>query len=197
MYYYAILDEGFVSSVTSSSTQLTGENYIEITYSQYTDSSLIGMRYDPYTKTFTERVWWSCTTDEVEYSRVQELSLTNKLDLLDSAVNTHSHPAMIQTINKSLTLTLSNGTYSGTLSASEFVDGGTYLLSVNYINSNTLADRTLYAFRYDSSKKLQTTILLVDGKNANDSLLATYSSGTFTFASQYTGTATSATVKVI
>lgn len=145
-----------------------------------------------------------CSSDQIwredDMTRSISMDLTaieSNIAALQSTATSHTHPAMIQAINKSLTLTLSNGTYSGTLSASDFVDGGTYLLSVNYINSNTLADRTLYAFRYDSSKKLQTTILLVDGKNANDSLLATYSNSTFTFASQYTGTATSATVKVI
>lgn len=141
----------------------------------------------------TNSIWWDNDTN---------ICLTNHINELQTSINnkaaiSHDHPAMIQTINSAVTLTNNYGTFSGTVSSDGFVNGGTYLVSVQYVNSGSLADRTLYAFKFNTSTRLQSTILLVDGKNANDSLYAMYEDGVITFSSQYTGTATAATVRIV
>ena len=119
-------------------------------------------------------------------------------DIVDQkAEASHDHPAMIQAIGAETTMTNNYGTFTGTLSSEGFVNGGTYLVSVAYINSNALVDRTLYAVKINTETTMQTSILLVSGHDYNDSLYVMYQNNTLTFSSTFTGSATTATVKIV
>lgn len=194
MYYYAILDDhGVATSKTSSSTQITDIHYITITAAQYNsfDTTIKNKSWNAYTKTFVERIYWSCSSSEVhENSENLGLALSDRITMIREDVDTS-----IKTVNQQFTMTSNYGTFSGTCPI-QLKENAVYLVSINYTNNNALADRTLYVLR-TTSTRLQTTTMLVGGNNGNDSLVVANSNGTFTFSSSYTGTANGATVKII
>lgn len=194
MFYYAILtDNGVATSKETSSTAVTNVHYIEITEEQYNEfeSTLRNKSWDAYTKTFVPRVYWTCNAEDVhENSEVIGLKLKDSLTMIKDEVETCLHLA-----NTEFTLTNNYGTYQGACPVS-LTEGCAYLISINYINNNTLADRTLYILRR-TADRLQPTIMLVGGNNGNDSLLVANTNGTLTFSTQYTGTATTANIRII
>lgn len=147
------------------------------------------------------------STNTIHVGDNTDLILTDKLVQLGEMQETlaatkaqvnHTHNTFIQTLNTSITATASNGTFSVSPNV-EFIDGGTYLLNLQYSTSSGLVDRSTYAFRYDTSKVIQSTTILANCYNGNDNFMASYKNGVLTFATSYTGsgTPTNLTIKVI
>lgn len=134
-----------------------------------------------------------CSTDNIWRETNEDRCLSDDLNAIESNIAT-----CIRYLNTSFTATASNGTFSVSPNV-EFVDGGTYLLNLQYSTSSGLVDRSTYAFRYDTSKVIQSTTILANCYNGNDSLMASYRNDTLTFATSYTGsgTPTNLTIKVI
>lgn len=130
--------------------------------------------------------FWTSSTDDIFRGTDRTKSLSEYMDEYDTC---------IKTVNTQFEITNSNGTLSGTCPV-DLKAGSVYLVSINYVNGNALADRTLYVLR-GSDSILQPTMLLVDGNNGNDSLVVMKRNGSITFASTYTGTATKATVRIV
>lgn len=130
--------------------------------------------------------FWTGSTDDIYRGTDRSKTLTEYLDEYDTC---------IKTVNTQFEITNSNGTLSGTCPVA-LKEGSVYLVSINYLNGNTFADRTLYVLRCKDSV-LQTTMMLVGGNNGNDSLAVMNRDGVITFASTYTGTATRATVRIV
>lgn len=154
-----------------------------------------------------------CSTDNVWRDEDMNRCLSDDLDTIETNITslqsgkankTHSHTnyaataTTIQTINTSVTVTASNGSFSVTPDVA-FIDGGTYLLNLQYSTSSGLVDRSTYAFRFDTSKLIQSTTILANCYNGNDNLMASYRNDTLTFATSYNGTntPTNLTIKVI
>ena len=147
------------------------------------------------------------SSDLIHVGGNTDLILTDNLveigDRLDDLTTnkahvSHTHNTFIQTLNTSIAATASNGSFSVTPNV-EFVDGGTYLLNLQYSTSSGLVDRSTYAFRFDTSKLIQSTTILANCYNGNDNLMASYRNDTLTFATSYNGTSTptNLTIKVI
>lgn len=134
-----------------------------------------------------------CSTDNVWRGTDENRCLTDDLDNIESTLTT-----CIKSLNKTITATASNGTFSVTPTLA-FVTGNVYLLNLQYSTSSGLVDRSTYAFVYDTSKVIQSTTILANCYNGNDNFMATYRNGTLTFATSYTGsgTPTNLTIKVI
>lgn len=130
--------------------------------------------------------FWTSSTDDIYRGNDQTKTLSEYMDEYDTC---------IKTVNQQFTMSNSYGTLTGTC-PTQLKEDAVYLVSVNYVNNNTLADRSLYILR-TSSASLQSTMMLVGSTNGNDSLMVANSDGTFIFSSTYTGTATSATVRII
>lgn len=133
--------------------------------------------------------FWIGSTDDIYRGSDQTKTLSDHLTNMESS---------IKSLDATFTATVSNGSFSVSPTAN-FVDKGVYLISLQYATNSGLVDRSTYAFKYDTSKLIQSTTILANCHNGNDDLMATYRNGTLTFATSYTGngTPTNLTIKVI
>lgn len=150
------------------------------------------------------------STNEIYFNDDTSVLLTTKLNQQSAQINNlvenkaaveHTHPEYeyaVQSKTKSLSLTLSNGTFSIEDVDDRYLENGKYVMSIKYTNGNNLVDQSLYMFKYSSASRLCSTFNLVKCNNSTDTLLATQVGGVVTFAAQYNGTgATGCTITFI
>ena len=150
------------------------------------------------------------STNEIYFNDDTSVVLTTKLNQQSTQINNlvenkaavgHTHPEYeyaVQSKTKSLSLTLSNGTFSIEDVDDRYLENGKYVMSIKYTNGNNLVDQSLYMFKYSSASRLCSTFNLVKCNNSTDTLLATQVNGVVTFTAQYNGTgATSCTITFI
>lgn len=150
------------------------------------------------------------STNEIYFNDDTSVVLTTKLNQQSTQINNlvenkasvnHTHPEYeyaVQSKTKSLSLTLSNGTFSIEDVDDRYLENGKYVMSIKYTNGNNLVDQSLYMFKYSSASRLCSTFNLVKCNNSTDTLLATQVNGVVTFAAQYNGTgATGCTITFI
>ena len=134
-----------------------------------------------------------CSTDQVWREDNMDRALTEDLQSIESTLS-----SCIKSLDTTITATAVNNSFSVSPTIS-FGNGGVYLLSVQYSTSSGLVDRATYAFKYDTSKLIQSVTTITPCYNSSDNFMATYRNGTLTFAASYNGTPapTNITIKVI
>lgn len=120
-----------------------------------------------------------CSSDQIWYKDDMNLSLSAKLDTVETEC--------VHSINQSVKATSSNGSFVVSPSFN-LVDNCAYIVTLQYAKSNALVDRSTYAFRYNASTKLQSTVILTNCSNGNDSLIGRYDNGKLTLMTTYNGT---------
>lgn len=134
-----------------------------------------------------------CSTDNVWRETDEDRCLSDDLNTIESTLS-----SCIKSLDTTITATAVNNSFSVSPTAS-FVNGSVYLLSVQYSTSSGLVDRATYAFKYDTSKLIQSVTTITPCYNSSDNFMATYRNGTLTFAVSYNGTPapTNITIKVV
>ena len=128
-----------------------------------------------------------------------QLLLTDKIDELDARMLAVEENDSLRGLDEPCELVLANGTFSGSFECERLETNKIYMVSIKYTNSNGLVDQSLYTVRYQPGVRLQPTYNVVKCYNGNDNLLVTLTDGSWTLATQYTGTTapTNAVVKFI
>lgn len=104
---------------------------------------------------------------------------------------------LLRALNKTVTMTKSNGTFSAPFEDERFENGKVYLVSIKYTKNNALVDQSLYSIVWQSGLRLVQSYNIVKCYNGNDNFIAQQTNGVMTLASTYTGDADSATVRFI
>lgn len=149
----------------------------------------------------TNEIYFDEDTSKVLTSKLNQFTtqLTNITETRAHVDHTHAaYENSVQTKNKVLQPTLSNGTFSIVDEGEVYKNNGRYIVSIKYTNGNALVDQSLYLFTFTRSSRLCPTFNLVKCNSSSDTLLATQTDGVVTFAAQYNGTgSTGCTITLI
>lgn len=148
-----------------------------------------------------------CSTNNIWREDDQNRALTNDLISIETSIENlitskapavHTHDTFIQSLNKSYTATVSNGSATVVVD-NDFDYHTTCLIAIQHTTSNGLVGRSLYSWRFDPNKVVQSTLMLSECKNGSDSLMIVWRDDQLTFSVSYTGTGspTSATFKIL
>ena len=138
-----------------------------------------------------------CSTDQIWRQGDTSRCLSNELVNIEDGISRVDEKTVLRALNKTATMTKSNGTFSATFEDERFENGKVYLVSIKYTKGNALVDQSLYSIVWQDGLRLVQSYNIVKCYSGNDNFIAQQTNRVMTIASTYTGDADSATVRFI